>query len=203
MSRATAIRGSAGIVCSALAVLAVLLARDVWHVQSALRSGDARAQVTPLDPSAWSADTTLPLDAARRLLGVRDDLAFRALVAQARALSARPVNDAQVRRRLPVKLSLLLAENDRDRARASEAANLLAVIYSNDPGGSDRSAAQTSLKEFGNAVRLNPGNETAKRNLELLLRQGGQDPLRGKKGASAGEEPGHAGAGLRQGGRGY
>jgi hypothetical protein len=201
MSRATAIRGAAGIVCLALAFAAVLLARDVWHVQSALRSGDARAQATPVASSAWSAGTTVPLDAARRLLGVRDDLAFRALVAQARALSARPVNDEQVRRRLPLKLSLLRAENDRDRTRASEAANLLGVIYSTDP--SDRSAAERSLKEFVNAVRLNPGNEVAKRNLELLLRQGGQDPLRGRKGASAGEEPGHAGAGLRRGGRGY
>jgi hypothetical protein len=201
MSRGTAVRGAAGIVCLALALLAVLLARDVWHVQSALRSADARAQVAPVGPDAWAADTRVPFDTARRLLGVRDDLAFRALVAQARASTERPVNDEEVRRRLPLKLELLREENDPDRARAAEAAGLLGLLYSTDPN--DRAAAERTLKEFVNAVRLDPGNETAKRNLELLLRQGGQDPLRGRKGASSGEEPGHAGAGLRQGGRGY
>ena len=201
MSRATAVRGIAGVVCLTLAVLAVLLARDVWHVQAALEAGDARAQAAAVGPGTWGADTIVRFDAARRLLGVRDDLAYRDLVARAVALSPRPVNDEQVRRRLPVKLELLRAENDHDHVRASAAANLLALLYSTDP--SDRSAGERALRELVNAVRLDPDNETAKRNLELVLRQGGQDPLRGRKGASSGEEPGHAGAGLRQGGRGY
>ena len=203
MRFATAARAAAGIVCLALALVAVLLARDVWHVESALRTGDARVQVTPIDPSAWSAHTTLPFDVARRLLGVRDDLDFRMSLARGRAMTARPSNDAAVRRRLPVKVALLAHEESRDPVRASEAANLLAVIYSTDANEPDKPAAAKALQEFVKAVGLDPNNETAKANLELLLRQAGGDSLRGQKGASAGEKPGNTGAGRRAGGHGF
>lgn len=203
MSRRTGIRAAGGLVCLFLAVVAVLLARDVWHVQHALDSGDARANVTPVDPRSWSAATTLPFDLAPRLLGVREDVAFRALLAQARTMKTTPVNDAQTRRRLPVKEALIAAESDSDHVRASEAANMLGVIYSTDPDEPDEPAAQKALEEFAKAVQLDPNNETAKANLELLIQQGSGKTLRGRKGASSGELPGHGGAGRRAGGRGY
>jgi hypothetical protein len=203
MSRGTAARGVAGIACLVLAAIAVLLARDVWHVESALEDADTRVSVTKLDPTAWSAATTLPFALAPRLLGVRDDVAFRRLLARARTMTARPSNDDEVRRRLPVKEALLVAEQDADHTRASEAANMLGVIYSTDPNEPDKPAVEKALAEFVTAVQLDPTNETAKANLELLLRQSSGNSLRGRKGAAAGEVPGKSGAGRRAGGHGY
>jgi hypothetical protein len=203
VSRATFVRAVGGTACLALAVFAVLLARDVWHVSGALVAGDRRAQVAKIEGRAWSAETTVPFDLARRLLGVRDDLAFRSTVAQAHSMTAVPTNDAARRRRLPVEEALVIEESDANRTRASEAANLLGVIYSTEPNEPDRSAAEKALAEFVKAVALDPGNETAKANLELLLQQSSGDQLRGRKGASAGEKPGKSGAGRRAGGNGY
>lgn len=203
MSFATAARAAGGLVCLALAVLAILLARDVWHVQGALQDGDARAQLATVGAGAWSTDTTLPFDLARRLLDVRDDLGFRTTLTQARAISGPPANPAEAARRLPVKAALSAAEADPDHVRASAAANVLGVIYASDPRDSGASPATKALEEFVKAVQLDPNNETAKLNLELLLRQAGSDSLRGRKGASAGEVPGSSGAGRRAGGHGY
>jgi hypothetical protein len=203
VNRATAARAVGGIACLALAALAILFARDVWHVENALRDGDARAQTGAPGAGAWSADTTLPFDVARRLLGVRDDIRFRTTLGRAATMTARPSNDVGVRRRLPVKEALLTAEEDKNRVRASEAADTLGVIYSTDPNDPDKPAAEKALEEFVKAVGLDPDNETAKANLELLLRQAGGNGLRGRKGASAGEVPGKSGAGRRAGGQGY
>jgi hypothetical protein len=203
MSRATAARAAGGIVCLVLAVAAVLLARDTWHVHSALVDGDLRAAVTPVDQKTWSADTTVPFDLGSRLLGVRDDLAFRQLVARAHAVSAPPANPQAQRRRAPIEEALAVTESDPDHVRASEAANVLGVLYSSDPSLPGRPAAEKALAEFTNAVRLDPNNETAKANLELLLQQSSGDMLRGRKGAASGELPGNNGAGLRAGGNGY
>jgi hypothetical protein len=202
MSRVTAARVAVGLICLALATVAVLLARDVWQVRSALRNGDVRARVASVGGDTWSADTTLPVGIARELLGVSDDLEFRALLVHARAMTGRPANDDEVRQRLPVKTALVRAEHSADRVRASEAANLLGVIYSTDPNEPDRTAAEKALDEFVTAVQLDPDNELAKANLELFLRQQ-ENSIRGRRGASSGELPGHAGAGLRAGGRGY
>jgi hypothetical protein len=203
MSRATAARTAGGLACLLLAAAAVLLARDVWRVHSALVNGDARAAVVQPDQQTWSAETTMPFNLARRLLDVRDDLAFRALVAHAATMTAPPPNPAAQRRRAPVEEALAVAETDPDRARASEAANLLGVLYSTDPNQPGQSAAQKAVAEFTKAVQLDPGNETAKTNLELLLQQSSGDQLRGRKGAASGELPGQNGAGLRAGGNGY
>jgi hypothetical protein len=203
VSRATAIRGVGGIACLALATLAVLLARDVWRVEGALRSGDVRSQVTAVPAGAWAADTILPFDLARRLLGVRDDLAFRSTEALARTMTGTPANDTEVQRRLPVKEALIVGQGDSNGVRASVAANLLGIIYSTDPSDPSKPSAVKALDQFVLAVELDPNDETAKTNLELFLRQASGDQLRGRKGASAGQVPGHSGAGRRAGGNGY
>ena len=202
MSRRTAAQASGGVVCLVLATFAVLLARDTWRVQDALEDGDRRARTTAVDSGVWSADTTLPFSLARDVLAVDDDLLFRSVLARGAAQTGRPANDAEVRRRLPVKRALERLAADRDPVRAAVALNLLGVIYSTDPNDPDRPAAEKALEAFARAVQLDPDNEVAKANLELFLQQ--QDPgLRGRRGASAGELPGTSGAGLRKGGRGY
>ena len=199
----SAVRAAVGVACLALAALAVLLVRDAWRLESALHAGDSRAQVAAAGNHAWSADTTLPFGAARRLLGVGDDLEFRSAIAGGRAVSARPASDDEVRRRLPEKAALLRVAKDDDPVRAAAAANLLGVLYSTDPDDPDRTAAERAYPEFVKAVRLDPDNEAAKLNLELLLHQQASDRLRGRRGASAGELPGQSGAGRRAGGKGY
>ena len=202
MSRRTAIRTAGGVLCLVLAALAVLLARDMWRVENALEDGDRRARTTTVDSGVWSVDTTLPFGLARDVLDADDDFAFRSFLARGRTQTARPVNDAEVRRRLPIKRALEGLAAELDPVRAAAAVNLLGVIYSTDPNDPDRPAAEKALEAFVRAVQLDPNNEVAKANLELFLQQ--QDPgLLGRRGASAGEVPGHAGAGLRAGGRGY
>jgi hypothetical protein len=199
----TAARAASGVACLALALLALLLARDAWRVESALRAGDSRARLSAAGDGAWSAETTLPSGAVRRLLGVGDDLEFRSAIVAGRAARERPASDADVRRRLPAKAALLHAENDSDDVRAAAAANLLGVLYSTDPDDPDRSAAVKAYEEFAKAVRLDPDNEAAKLNLELVLHQQDADRLRGRKGSASGERPGQSGAGRRAGGHGY
>jgi hypothetical protein len=62
---------------------------------------------------------------------------------------------------------------DRDRARASQAFDLLAVLVAREayPGSNvDPGLVQQSLTDLQTAVRLDPANEAAKENLELSLR---------------------------------
>ena len=92
-----------------------------------------------------------------------------------------------------------------DRRRGSEAANLLGILAFADsrPSGPTAPApVDQSVADFQAAVRLDPGNEDAKFNLELLLRQlvakgirrGLRQhvgrPVEGRTGARAAEFPG-------------
>jgi hypothetical protein len=195
----------AGGVCLGLAALATLMARDVWSWQTALRDADLRAEVRRVDGSTWSADTALPFGVARRVLGIDDDLAYRALLSRASDLVAsRPSTDRPLRQ-LPVEVALERLEAGADTARASQAANLLGVLVYNraaQPG--PQPPEQKALREFQNAVRLDPSNETAKRNLELVLqRLRRAPPARGRAGVSGGDRVGRSGAGIAPPGQGY
>jgi hypothetical protein len=199
----SAVRLVIGVVCVALAVIAVLLARDVWHWGDAMRDGDLRAETRPVR-GVWTVDETLPFGVAHELLGVDDDREFRELVARGSKMTGRAATDEEVRARVPVKSALArLSRDESDPGRASAAANLLGVIYMGDPDEPDRPAAEKALAEFQKAARLDPGNEAAKENVELILQQQSDESLRGRSAAGGGEQAGRGAAGLAKPGHGY
>ena len=153
----------------------------------------------------------MPLGAARRLLGVDADLAYREAFRLYRAAStAAPYYDNSVLRRArqaEAEIALARVEQADEGARASRAANLLGVLALNSPAPiavGQPDPVDRALDEFRNAIRLDPGNQDAKFNLELLLHE---IEARGQRsGESAGESgraAGRRGAGASLPGQGY
>ena len=191
----------AGVGCLALSCVALLFARDVWHADDALRDADLRGSVQPLSARSWESGETIPFGAARAALGIDDDLEYRALVARAIAMTKQEaVTPAQFRERLPVQAALHRVKNgDGDARRRSDAANLLGLLILGDPEDLATSPLETpvqrAVREFRFAVRVDPTNDAAKANLELMLQnQRAEDP-QGQGSAGGGSEAGSGAAG--------
>ena len=146
--------------------------------------------------------------AGRQALGVGDDLAFRRAALRFRLAYTRDIQLArtpdagQARIRAETALAREI-RGDPDRRRASAASNLLGILALVDaataPAGNvpiDR-----SVFEFQDAVRLDPANEQAKTNLELLYQQSTyKSSVRGRERL---QRSAHAGASSSAGGHGY
>jgi hypothetical protein len=197
--------GAAGL-CLALATIAALAARDAGAWESSLRAGDVAASQrgTP----SWTPDEVAPFGLARRLLGVDDDLAFRRAVALFhRARTGIPSFDNGLEgTALRVEAEAELAReirNDSNGPRASAAANLLGVLSVLDatsPAGS-QTPIERSIFEFQDAIHLDPTNEQAKTNLELLYQL--TSPPNTPRGSIFREGRSHAGASASSPGHGY
>jgi hypothetical protein len=204
LKRALLVLGA--LVCLALATPLALLAADDLRWRDALRSGDVRYRAVPEANDLWTPAALVPSGAARNLLGVRDDLAFRRALRALRL--ARIGSDKNFDPRLAVRraeaesrLEAIVAGHG-DRARRSRAANLLGVIALAAPASTPQERAVTLKKAIDilqGAIALDPNNDEAKYNLELALRrrrgtqtvQGGATPTpsagtAGAKGAATG-----------------
>jgi len=204
-----------------VAAFLVLLARDAWHWDRALHDADARAAVAPVSPAAWQAHTTLPSGLTRRLLGINDDLVFRRTLMRAIQAATQFQSTATQKQRSIVETALArIARDDPDKTRASRAADYLGVMLYTDPPSPDQAAnayedpsqsgpsnqltpEQKAMLQFLNAVRLDPNNDNAQRNLERMLHQPLPPPHHGIPQAGGGERFGHKGSGARPPGRGY
>jgi hypothetical protein len=205
----------------AAAVFLVLLARDVWHWDRAIHDADTRAAVAPISPGAWQAKTTLPSSLSRRLLGINDDLVFRSTLMRAiNAASHFPKTSTQRQRSIIEAALARIARNDSDPVRASRAADYLGVLLYADPPSLDQAAnayqdpsqsgpssqltpEQKAMLQFLTAVRLDPNNDNAQRNLERMLRQPQPPPHKGTPQPGGGDKFGHKGSGARPPGNGY
>lgn len=205
----------------AAATFLVLFARDVWRWDRAVRDADTRAAVAPVSPSAWQAHTTLPSALTRRLLGINDDLVFRRTMMRAIQANSHFQTTATQKQRAIVETALArIARDDPDKARASRAADYLGVLLYTDPPSPDQAAnayqdpsqsgpsnqltpEQKAMLQFLSAVRLDPNNDNAQRNLERMLHQPLPPPHQGSPRAGGGERFGHKGSGARPPGRGY
>jgi hypothetical protein len=195
------------VLCIALAVTLTLLAVDVTRWRTALEAGDVRYRSAPADEGLWRPDTLVPLSAARRALGVGDDVEFREALRALRlaGLDDPVVSDPAVAIRRNVaqaRLEQVLA-SDADDTRRSRAAGLLGVlglarfVYETQEREELLSATVSNLRL---AIELNPQNDEAKHNLELAYQRGrglqlteaagGTNPApggQGSKGAGAGQ----------------
>jgi hypothetical protein len=197
------------VVLVALAVLLGLLARDGWAWRNAIHDGDARASMRAVPADSWKTDEILPFHLARRALAVGDDVAFRRSLMLAIAAANRTVDEKTRRLRAPVEAELARIEKqDGDHFRASRAANALGVLFFTDPGDPAAQAGEPTqperaLAEFRNAVTLDPGNVTAKRNLELMLQQIRTQSPQGSHKPGGGQKAGNRGAGVGPPGYGF
>lgn len=188
----------------AAGVVLLLLASDLRAWRDAIRADDVRFTAgAPVD--GWRARTTLPFDAAERLLAVRDDRAFREALASFRLAQRTGIgldNGVTQRRRRGDAESALAAVGGDD---ASQANDLLGVLAFADVASSGGSApAERAQGAFATAIRLDPENEDAKYNLELLLRVLAPHGTRAGPNAAAGpHSTGRRGASSGTPGTGY
>jgi hypothetical protein len=214
-------RLAAAVVLLAAAVFLALFARDTWHWQRAIHDADARAAYGPISADAWSAQTTLPSSLARSLLGIDDDLRFRAAAMRALVRVDEHGDAKNQKLRSVIETSLgRLVRTDTDATRASLAADYLGVLLYNDPPSPDQAAniyedptqtgpsdlltpEQRATAQFVAAVRLNPSDDNAARNLELMLRRPQPLDRRSAPRAGGGDNAGNKGSGARPAGHGY
>lgn len=166
---------AAALAALALAVAGVLLAADILRWRAHLDRGDARFAAATGNRSMWDADELLPFAPARRLLGVDDDLRFRRAIQSFRL--ARPTraprdqHDVAVRAEAAFALARLERSDPRSERRSIAA--LLGGVLAFEQARTEQTDAQVylgrSLDEFRRAIRLDPANDDAKYDLELVL----------------------------------
>jgi hypothetical protein len=200
----------AAIAALAAAIVLLLLAVDVGRWNTAFARDDVRFQFAPTRSDLWHPDTLVPFNAAKRLLGVDDDLFYRETLrhfylAEPRANKWEHTNIDAIRSEATVALAAYIREG-KSQARRSQAANLLGIIglglaATDDPGQRLRFLLFAS-REFRGALTFDQSNEDAKFNLELTLRLLKQQPT--STGGGAAHGPGRGGgAALAKPGHGY
>jgi hypothetical protein len=193
-----------GIGLLVLAIALAAVAVQVWRWPAHAEKQDALLTRSVVPGRAWAGAGGL----AHVLLGAQADVDFRR--AAVSFLRGRPddISSARTTEQIVSSAEAAIALTEILRsggspARRSQAANLLAVqIAENailDPTAGARIDAATDL--LRRAIRLDPGNQAAKANLELLLR------MRGDGNAGAAPAGGFGGfgddAGAELGGEGY
>lgn len=197
--------------CLVLAAFLALVAVDVSRWETTIERGDVRF-ATASPGAGWVAHTRAPFRTAERVLAIEDDLAFRQMLLSLRASKLRDatVSDpvlALRRADLSEELESIVARDPDPRLR-SRAATLLGVLnivsWNSTPtqgNQQDRSELLlNAIASFEQAIELNPANDDAKYNLQIMLQRGqgllpteasaGRQSLpggRGARGAGAGE----------------
>lgn len=209
----TLLRVTGAAAALAAAALLALAAVDVARLERMLAADDAQFVVRPARPD-WKPAGILPGSAIASVLGARDDLDYRRALRRVVLLRERAGIESGAR------LSVLVAtaegalleqvSGDADPARRAEALNLLGALTVADPTSSslsrgvDSGALSAAADRFREAVSLDPTNEAARENLELvyrLLRSQGVDAQEADRTET---ESAEVGAGLGgQGGSGY
>jgi hypothetical protein len=163
----------------ALAVLAALVARDAATLDRTFDRSDLAFKAQPYAEGLWKMDSRLPL--VEEAFAVEDDLGYRQAL-RAFAVDARrgenPYDFDRPAFRAEAQAKLGAAERSNLEAPLrSKAASLQGVLTFEeaiaDPVNGPTLMGQ-SLADFRRAIRIHPGNEEAKYNLEFLLRL--QDP---------------------------
>jgi hypothetical protein len=194
-SRRAAVELGTGVICLGLAVLVLLVMANVGRWDGALTRGDARFVAAPPDlsqasglpappPARWKVPTGFTAGIAERLLGLRDDVAFRHALALYRAVNPNPNEQLQFSddpelpaKRIRAQQALTaVSKNDPDPRIRSRATNMLGILARTgstpvDPA-EQRNQILTTIGLFKAAIKLDPNNADAKLNLELVL----QDP---------------------------
>lgn len=205
--RIAALAAGIGLLCLAGAL--AYFAEDARSWPERLREGDVRYRAVPAAGDPWRE----PSRTVRAALGVDDDLRFRRglwayRVSEQRARAAQQeFGGAELRAQVETLLGGLAA-NDSDPARRSSAATMLGVLaygeyVRNARGGSV--FLQRSLRSFREAIQLDPSNDDAKFDLELLLElvASSKSDIGQAATGQGGPETDVGGAGITRPGEGY
>ena len=188
-----------GVLLAALAVLAALFAADVRSWPAALVSGDA-VYAASAPSASWAPRTRLG-GLAEDALGLRGELRLRRALQLYRESTAVPqrLDEALAVQttRADAQVALAAAARDSSPQGTSQALTLLGILafHSVAVGGAP-SQTDAALSDFTDAVRVDPDNELAKYDLELLLR------LTAAHGVRRGGQGSGVGKGGRRGGAG-
>lgn len=162
-----------------IAVVLVLLALDAQAWKTTISRDDLRFRALPTHTKLWRPSTTLPGDPASLLIGTGSTVQYR------RGLQyfwfSHVGNNPEVRQDAPTlradaqdKLQALMKTGANPHQR-SAAANLLGVLVvttpsiANDPSAITQTLTR-SAEYFQEAIAIDPSNNDAKENLELVLR---------------------------------
>ena len=198
------------------AAVLVVVAADALRWERQLEADDRRFTVSPVAPGLWAPPTLVPGDGSARMLGVRDDVAYRRTLR--RFWPVRPgqvlVSPELEAQRGQVEAELARVSSASEGKRRAHALNLLGlfVVHRYHSGGfgsgtapTDPAERQATLRQaiglFQSAIEADPATRDAKRNLELLLRDpGAQEFLVDTPSGQAAEGQG---TGAGRGGTGY
>ena len=196
--------------CVVAVVFLALVAVDVTRWQTTIRADDVRFSAGA-PTTRWQPETLAPLRAGERLLAGGDDVAFRRMLLLLRSSKLRDatVSDPVLAlRRTELNDGLeVVAGQDPDPIVRSRALSLLGVVniaaWNAAPAnGLQQDRAELLLiavASFEQAIALDPDNDDAKYNLQLMLIRGeGLLPSE----ASAGRNPSAGGKGSRGAGAG-
>jgi hypothetical protein len=195
-----------------VAVALGLFARDVRRWQDTVRRDDVAFLVQPLDPALWHGPDSASGRAARKLLGIDDDLRFR----DAERLFVRghvPVTTFEREKaRLGARGSAAalldaVSSGDPSAWRRARAATLLGLLTFEDAQGDAENGAalvRRAVGLFEDAAREDPRADDAKFDLELLLTLLREQERQGREpGGDQGDAGGGVGAGVSGIGGGY
>lgn len=175
MRRGVALVGAA--VLLGLAVVLALLAFDVRNWDRTIAAADARFRADPSPQALWEMSEVLPLEPARRILDVEDDLEYRRGARLFRL--GRPREPVLEFPRLPgfrAEAEAVLgeaADREGDSVRKSKLLNLLGILALARAAEEQVQTAnllRESIAILRRAVAADPTSEEAKTNLELVLR---------------------------------
>jgi hypothetical protein len=194
------LRLAAALFLVVVAAAAAVLAADVRSWQRTLAH----------DVNGTPPEAHLPWDPAGRLLAVGDDVEARRAVAlfkQAASTHGRLDDALAVIAERARAESALAAVAQGSGRRASQAGTLLGILAFGDlarGGGRNASQAETAIADFDAAVRADQTDESAKFDLELLLRSLAARGVRTGPNAGSGTgSTGRRGAGSGSPGSGY
>ena len=198
---------AAALVAVPAALVLLLVAADALRVPGELEGDDVSFEAAPLRQGGlWEDLGVLPREPGARLLGTGDDLAYRRTLAiWARVPPGTEIYGPELenlRGKLQLELTETSAEDSNPRRR-SHLLNLLGAL-SLENRSTDSVESENQLRRgiqlFRSAIEVDPGNEDAKVNLELALRNAkavnlpGTDPDAGAaQGSLSGQ--GRAGSG--------
>ncbi len=198
------------VVALALAAFLAVLGADVLAWRGQLEDADVGFTQRAGDPAMWEPDHRLPGSLARRALSVEDDIAYRRAVQRFRLSRPRSpqrdLNDVALRSAAETELARA-GRAQSDRRRRSQLANLRGALAFEEARSDEAQAAlflRRGLGEFREAARLDPDNEDARYNLELVLRllQNVEGESGGGGGGQRSDTPA-SGAGAASQGEGY
>jgi hypothetical protein len=160
-----------------VAALLILIGVDLLRSPAQLTSEDTRFQTTPgRHPGLWDVGA-LPADLNERLLGLEDDIEYREVsVLYLRAEPGKVLYDGfpkleKLRAKAQFELTRLSAE-DTEPVRKSRLLTLDGVMtldFRTSSSQEREAILREAASAFRGAIELDPANDDAKTNLELVL----------------------------------